>query len=237
MHTCRPYCLSIAGFDPCGGAGILADIKTFEQLGVYGLGVCTAVTYQNDTRFEGLHWLEADEIRRQLEALAVYDVQVVKIGIVENIERLEAIVNWVEGLFAGCRIIWDPILKASAGFSFHSALKLDIRLLKRLYLITPNREEYELLGLDRFRELPVLLKGGHREEKGVDTLFTLGKAKDIPGKPFSETDSKHGTGCVLSAAIAANLAQGSKLLAACKQAKHYVESFMKSNPLNLGYHA
>ena len=110
--------------------------------------------------------------------MAVYDVQVVKIGIVENIERLEAIVNWVEGLFAGCRIIWDPILKASAGFSFHSALKLDIRLLKRLYLITPNREEYELLGLDRFRELPVLLKGGHRVITSYSIHYT--KLYDIP---------------------------------------------------------
>lgn len=69
MTKSRPYVLSIAGYDPCGGAGVLADIKTFENIGVCGLAVTTCITYQNDNKFEGVHWLSKKKIKNQLYPL------------------------------------------------------------------------------------------------------------------------------------------------------------------------
>jgi hydroxymethylpyrimidine/phosphomethylpyrimidine kinase len=81
VATNRKYTLSIAGFDPSAGAGILADIKTFEQCGVYGLGVCTAVTIQNDVEFEKVDWLSAESILSQIKILLKrFKVEVEKIG-------------------------------------------------------------------------------------------------------------------------------------------------------------
>ena len=83
----------------------------------------------------------------------------------------------------------------------------------------------------------MLLKGGHRQEQtGTDTLYYKNSVHDIPGEAFKNKKDKHGTGCVLSSAIAAYIAQGEGLLNACRKAKQYVEKFIQSNAGNLGYH-
>ena len=88
MESNRPVVMSIAGFDPCGGAGILADIKTFEQHKVYGLGVNTSQTLQTENDFISIRWETENDILNALEKLLThYDVKAVKIGIVENIKR------------------------------------------------------------------------------------------------------------------------------------------------------
>lgn len=240
--------LSIAGFDPSGGAGILADIKTFEANRVCGMGVLCALTFQNDILFEGLRWVETDEILKQIAVLEKrFEFSVVKIGLIENLDVLGMVVKSLKQAQPGCRIIWDPIVRASAGFQFHSHFEREqlFSALENCFLITPNTEEAIFLaGIDDPMEAAkhlakycnVLLKGGHsKDEPGVDTLFRPNSVEKI--LPAGEkVFPKHGSGCVLSAAIAANLAKGNDLIAACRNAKNYVEQFLSSNETLIGTH-
>jgi hydroxymethylpyrimidine/phosphomethylpyrimidine kinase len=233
----RPFVLSIAGHDPCGGAGVLADIKVFEHLGLSGLGVVSALTFQNDSEFEGAKWCRLEEIESQLKPLRKYDVKAVKIGLIESFERLEQVVDLVKSYFPKAYLIWDPILKASAGFLFHSETAFAEGLSKKIDLITPNFEEYQQLQLDKNpAACSVLLKGGHRQDKtGIDTLFSNGNCFEISGAEFKEKHDKHGTGCVLSAAIAGYKALCFSELEACTKGKAIVEKLILSNESRLGY--
>jgi len=233
----RCFSLSIAGHDPCGGAGVLADIKVFEHLGLSGLGVVSALTFQNDSCFDGVKWCTLEEIEKQLSPLRNYLVKAVKIGLIENFERLQQVVDLVRNYFPEAYLVWDPILKASAGFRFHSETSFAEGLSKKINLITPNYEEYLQLQLDKNpAACPVLLKGGHRDDKkGIDMLFSNGKEIEIPGIEFKDKHDKHGTGCVLSAAIAGYVALGFSELEACTKAKTVVEKLIMSNESRLGY--
>ena len=240
--------LSIAGFDPSGGAGSLADIKTFEANRVCGMGVLSALTFQNDILFEGLKWIEADEILQQVAVLRKrFEFSVVKIGLIKNLEVLETVISELKQSLTECQIIWDPIVKASAGFQFHKHFEREqlFAVLENCFLITPNTEEVTFLaGIDNPMEAArllakhcsVLLKGGHnKEEPGVDYLFSQNQIEKIFPKG-KVVFPKHGSGCVLSAAIASNLAKGNDLITACLNAKTYVEQFLSSNETLLGTH-
>lgn len=249
MGKLRPIALSIAGLDPSAGAGLLADIKTFEAHKVYGLGVASAITFQNDTLFEKVEWLTIDAIINQIAILKKrFTIPFIKIGLIENLEILEALITYLKTKDKEVLLMWDPILKASAGFNFHN--KLDLALVEKicanLFLITPNIEEALQLGVekDTIRNsnhlsnfCNVYLKGGHSEtDKGRDFLFTKDK-KQFNFKPKKyEVFEKHGSGCVLSSAITANIAKGMKLHRACLQAKGYTAEFLSSNKTLLGYH-
>ena len=262
MTIKRPYVLTIAGHDPSAGAGVLADIKTMEQCGVYGLGVTTAITYQNENEFDGVKWLSFEEIEKQLKPmLRKYTIKVAKIGLIENLEVLEKTISLLTTHYSLLKIIWDPILSASAGFVFHNEfdLKRLRRVLNSIYLITPNQPEYDKLLLEKMdlENTNLLLKGGHREEH-VDVLFenqVLRNKKQEPRNKSQESriksqdlrpyiisgngkhlSAKHGSGCVLSSAIAAYLALGNDLVASCELAKEYVEKLLESNEGLLGYH-
>jgi thiamine-phosphate pyrophosphorylase len=235
----RPYCLSIAGFDPSAGAGVLSDIKTFEAIGCYGFGVNTAITFQNDDAFEGLSWTPKEAIIKQLIPLKKYSIAAIKIGLIESFDVLFEIIAWCKNNFPKAKIIWDPILKASAGFTFHDNNQLPKELLASIDLITPNADEYAQLNIEQQNIInALLLKGGHRKDKpGYDTLYTQLNAIDIMGEVFANKVDKHGTGCVLSSAITAHLALGDDLKTSCQRAKKYVERFIQSNQTGLGYHA
>lgn len=239
MNNNRPYCLSIAGIDPSAGAGLLSDIKTFECLKVYGLGVTTATTIQNDDEFIGVNWCGSKEIEQQLVCLSRYSVKAIKIGLIKNLEHLELVVKKTKLLFPDAYIVWDPILKASAGYTIHEKIDIKQDLLNILDLITPNSMEFKSLDLKEKNILSsILLKGGHSEtEKGVDHLFVSGNKHTITGEAYTKDYEKHGSGCVLSAAITVYLAMGFSLLDSCIQGKRYVESFLKSNQTKLGYHS
>jgi hydroxymethylpyrimidine/phosphomethylpyrimidine kinase len=236
QKTMRPFCLTIAGHDPSGGAGVLADVKVFEHLSVSGLSVVSALTFQNDSTFEGVEWTSSESIHRQIELLQFYPVKAVKIGLIESIERLEQVVDWVRHYFPKAYLLWDPILSASAGYVFHEKASLSESLTQKIQLITPNYEEYLSLQLN-LTQLPcsVLLKGGHRfDMRGTDTLYSKGTAIDIPGPLFTQAQQKHGSGCVLSAAIAGYMVWGNTELKACINGKKIVERLMRSNNTRLG---
>jgi hydroxymethylpyrimidine/phosphomethylpyrimidine kinase len=249
MQTARPNVLTIAGFDPTGGAGLLADCKTFEQHEVYGFGVCTAGTVQTDDSFFNIHWLSAERIIEQLQPLMnKYVVSACKIGIIDSLETLLEVIGFLKENSPAIQIVWDPVLKASAGYDFHAAETfhdLDI-VLAAVTLVTPNYNELQqlqsirgetLIKDDRAVFCPVLLKGGHRPDAlGTDTLYERA-GQTIIAAGVEKVFPKHGSGCVLSAAITARLAQGATLQQACRDAKQYTESFLNSNQSLLGYHA
>jgi hydroxymethylpyrimidine/phosphomethylpyrimidine kinase len=264
----RPFVLSIAGFDPSGGAGLLADIKTMESNKVYGLGVVSALTYQNDTAFEKVDWVSLEKIIEQITVLQNrFEWEYVKIGLMESPGVLYSLISELKSRNPKLKLIWDPIWKASAGsstveaskdgFAFHGAIDrgLTEKICRELFLITPNMDEIRMLtgqtdeqqaAKDLSSWCHVFLKGGHmplynqaqsaKERPGRDFLFTRdGKTFSFRPKEIAKT-GKHGSGCVLSSAITANLAKGFKLNRACLNAKDYTTKFLLSNKTLLGYH-
>lgn len=249
MSVERKYVLSIAGFDPSGGAGVLADIKTFEANKVIGLGVISANTFQNDNEFKSVDWIPVEKIIEQIEILRKsFAFECVKIGLIESLVALDKVISHLTSHISNIKIIWDPILKASAGFEFHKQIDFSLleKVASRIYLITPNIPEVLLLGKNKSAEenvkhlsklSNVFLKGGHHEKKiGYDTLF-LKEGKSFSFRPkMKNVSEKHGSGCVLSSAIIANLAKGEDLHRACLKAKDYTEKYLSSNKTLLGFH-
>ena len=245
MNINHTFCLTIAGFDPTAGAGVLADIKTFESFGVYGMGIITSNTFQTDNEFLDVCWMELDDILRQMNMLMKkYNFKALKIGLMKDFNSLQQVIQLAKELNSYIQIVWDPILKSSSGFNFHTDQSLELQFLEEnCSLMTPNMDEFEALwGIDPAKfsitgtESSILLKGGHRKDKtGCDLLYSAGQSIEISGNSF-HGKSKHGTGCVLSAAITANLTKGVSLLDSCTIAKCYVEKFILSNDSNLGYH-
>jgi hydroxymethylpyrimidine/phosphomethylpyrimidine kinase len=260
----RSYVLSIAGFDPSGGAGVLADVKTFEANKVYGFGVMSALTFQNDTDFEKVEWIPLEKIIDQISVLQKrFQFEYIKIGLIENLDALHQLISKLQLPASNIKIIWDPILKATAGFDFHNEInkKLLEEICKNIFLITPNMEEIRMLmnekdelkgAKDLSKFCNVFLKGGHKplsnssqkgeSDLGRDYLFLSPPLRGGREGLFSFRAKqkvevgKHGSGCVLSSAITANLARGFKLHRACLRAKQYTAEFLNSNKNLLGYH-
>ncbi|MFA7273205.1 MAG: bifunctional hydroxymethylpyrimidine kinase/phosphomethylpyrimidine kinase [Crocinitomicaceae bacterium] len=237
MPKIRPYCLTIAGFDPSGGAGVLADCKTFEQNKTQGLAVITANTLQTEDSFKRVDWIADELILEQLHLLLDrYKIRFIKIGLISSGELLEKIVRVLNEKCVNPTIVWDPILSATAGGKFD--VKRFNEFLKseacKNLIITPNLPEYESLELKNSSNT-IYLKGGHAENKGNDFLRFEGKV--FPLSPQVKTNfSKHGTGCIFSSALLANLALEYLMIKACLRAKRYVEKRITSNPSLLAYH-
>ena len=245
MHTERPFVMSIAGYDPSGGAGLLADIKTMEQLKVMGLGICTAMTLQTESQCLSLEWQPLVEILKSIVVLMKeYPIQTVKIGVVKDAMMLTEILKTIKSNKSNIKIIWDPVLKSTSEFAFFdlNSLSLLKNILHQIDLITPNYHEYNILKENELlgqQQCSVLIKGGHRDDQlGVDILKENGNEISLePGEGNSECFPKHGSGCVLSSAIASWLARGKDLETACKKGKNYIEQFLKSSPSLLGFHS
>jgi hydroxymethylpyrimidine/phosphomethylpyrimidine kinase len=245
----RPYVLSVAGFDPSAGAGVLADVKTFEQNSVYGLAVVSGVTLQTESQFISVRWTDPDELLSHLKKMLVhYPIVAVKTGIMPSLKVLDAVLTLVRELKPSAKVVVDPVIKSTTGFGFLTAFDREhlSSILKKATLLTPNFDEaLKLSGMESAddagkylsKNCAVLLKGGHNEtEPGTDYLYDNGsKLKLLAGE--SNVYPKHGSGCVLSSAIAAQLALGKDLATACKLGKEYVEKFLCRNENLLGYHA
>lgn len=240
-HT-RPNLLSIAGCDPSGGAGIAADLKTFATHQVYGMAVVTALTAQNTRGVFAVHQPDVQFLERQLTAV-LDDVKVhgVKIGMVGNIAAIGCIAYQLK-MRAVPHIVLDPVLVATSGDALSEpgvAAALCRDLLPLSEIITPNGPEVAALtGLPMPRSeaeqvaagqallamgaRAVLVKGGHSEgDEAVDVLVRAGDVRRFAA-PRLALSSTHGTGCTLSSALAAGLAQGMALEAAVERAKAYV---------------
>ncbi|OUD36549.1 hydroxymethylpyrimidine/phosphomethylpyrimidine kinase [Flavobacterium sp. FPG59] len=245
----RPFVVSIAGFDPSAGAGVLADVKTFEQHQVYGFAISTANTIQTENEFVAIQWTDLDFVLQSVQTIFnTYDIKAVKIGIVPSLAFLKAVVCLIKKLSPQTKIVWDTVLKSTTNFDFLIIENQNdlVDVLNELELITPNYDEILKLDLKEnsidiiteyiSKNCAVLLKGGHHPtEIGTDYLHTSNQFFKLESKN-AKIHPKHGSGCVLSAAITANLALGQELLTACKNAKSYTENFLMSNPTQLGYH-
>ena len=247
MQTGRPFVMSIAGFDPSGGAGLLADVKTFEQLKVQGLAVCTAMTLQTESEFFGIKWQPLEDVLNSIHVLMKsYDVKAVKIGVVKDAEFLNEIIKTIKLINPEAKIVWDPVLKSSSEFSFFDLNTISQlgNVLHQLDLITPNYNEYKVLKENGFFENPrnscaILMKGGHREDN-VGTDILLENGEEISIEPHDRNCvyyPKHGSGCVLSSAITAHLALGENLEQACRKGKLYIGKFLASTSALLGFHS
>ena len=250
MSENRPFVLTIAGFDPSAGAGILADIKTFEKLKTYGIAIPTAFTIQTENQFVEMEWVTIEKVVFQIELfLKAYKIEAIKIGIVSSLSDLKFIIRKIRSIDSKVPIIWDTVLKSTTEFSFleiENQQDLEF-ILQAIQLITPNQDEVLKLipnaisveeNLNYLRNhTAVLWKGGHKKEiKGTDILFM--KNKEITIHPtLGNCSEKHGSGCVLSSAIAAYLCFDENLEQACRKAKLYTEKILQSNLSKLAYHA
>ncbi len=245
----RPNVLTIAGLDPSNGAGLVADTKTFEALKCYGLSVCSANTVQNDVDFKDCYWIPSKVINAQLQVLfARFQVTYVKIGIMQNWKETLALINEILSYNAHAKIIVDPILKSSSHFHLNTDTEFNVldAILEKIYLLTPNYHEIQQLYPAKSIEDTIkhmtsktnlLLKGGHDPHQlGQDKLFKKGGQMYVLNPKKKNCSKKHGSGCVLTAAITSYLALKNPLLKACYKGKRYTEKILSSNETLLGYH-
>ncbi len=248
--------LTIAGSDSGGGAGIQADLKTFAALGVYGASVIAAVTAQNTQRVTAIHPVPADVIAAQIDAVfSDLDVGAVKIGMLGNAEAIEAVVKSLARHKAK-NIVLDPVMVATSGDSLlapNAIGALRDQLIPRALMVTPNLAEAAALTggsmacNERDMEaqarhilslgaLCVLIKGGHGDgTESVDLLIGQGEVVRLSAKRI-ETNNTHGTGCTLSAGVAAGLAKGLDPASAAQEAKAYVTAAIaNADRLSIGH--
>ncbi len=243
-----PFVLSIAGFDPSAGAGILADIKTFEQLQTYGLAALSCHTLQTETSFSSLEWLPTSSLESTVATLCQqYPLKAIKIGAIRDSTQLMRIVTTARSYRPELFICWDPILRSSTGIDFFKGALPSIAELSLIDLITPNYLEIAAFRLPQeavaecckriSSSCAVFLKGGHHPNNlGLDQLFTADHVREYLPEAFNKATEKHGSGCVLSSAISAFIAKDYPLAEACKVAKDYTAKFLSSNPSLLGNH-
>jgi hydroxymethylpyrimidine/phosphomethylpyrimidine kinase len=234
--------LTIAGSDSSGGAGIQADLKTFAALGVYGASVITALTAQNTQGVSAVHDVPADFVTAQLDAVfSDLAVNAVKIGMLSQAATIDAVAKGLDR-YQAKNIVLDPVMVATSGDRLlaPSAVEaLRSQLIPRALVVTPNLPEAAALTgeavarneADMERQArallacgarSVLIKGGHGAgDESVDLLVDAHGVTRLAGRRIA-TQNTHGTGCTLSSAIAAGLAQGFELKDAVQQAKTYV---------------
>lgn len=242
-----PVALTIAGSDPSGGAGIQADLKTFHQFRVYGEAVITLITVQNTLGVERVECLPAELVTQQIRAvLADIRPAAAKTGALGNRELVEAVAA-LAGEF-DFPLVVDPVMISKHGAPLVEAEAREAiatRLVPRAYLLTPNLAEAEALtgievedagGMRRAAERlasmgahAVLVKGGHLSGSATDVLFADGQWHEFPAERIP-TRHTHGTGCTYSAAIAAELARGTPLVAAVARAKAFITEAIRTNP-------
>ena len=241
--------LTIAGSDSCGGAGIQADIKSMSANGVYAMSVITAVTAQNTQGVFGVQDISPEMIESQIDVLFqdILHIDAIKIGMVSKAQSIKAIARALRKVDKLPPIILDPVMVSTSGSNL---LSVDAKetLIKELFpmaeLITPNLHEAEaLLGEDiksvedmkrgciKLKTLGskyVLVKGGHLDMEATDVLYD-GEKFMLLGGEIIKTKNKHGTGCTLSSAIAANRAKGMSMEEAVKEAKRYITVAIEHN--------
>lgn len=244
-----PPVLTIAGSDSGGGAGIQADLKTFAMLGTYGASVITALTAQNTMGVTGITAPEPEFVAKQLKTvLDDIPIRAGKTGMLFSEDIINILADVLDT--ASFPLVVDPVCVATSG---DVLLKPDAlgalkeRIIPKATILTPNRQEAELLSgrkIDRTKDCfaaierlldmgaeAVLLKGGHFDESPAMTDWLGMRGHDpLPMiQPRVETNNTHGTGCTLSAAIAAGLAKGNDLLEAVRRAQEYMNLALRTS--------
>ena len=231
--------MSIAGVDPSAGAGVFADLKTFQAIGVYGTGIVTSLTAQNPYRFFSAQPVSPKYIEEQIDSVMdAYEVEFIKTGMLYSPEIIRLVGKKVKEY--DLKAVVDPVMVATSGGDLTKediANAMNRYLLSRAILTTPNVAEAEkLTGLKisskedaiRASEKIVcdsLITGGHLD--GINTI-NIGGEVSIVKQELIETDNLHGTGCNLSSAIVAFLAKNNDLNTSILKALDYVYDGIKN---------
>lgn len=243
-----PIAVTIAGSDSGGGAGIQADLKTFSALGVYGATVITALTAQNTLGVQGIHDIPITFIGQQMASVFEdLPVSAVKIGMLSQARIIETVAAGLDRAGVST-VVLDPVMVATSGdrlLAVDAVAALRDILIPRALVVTPNLHEAAALTgrpiaqdegemriqgeeLLKFGARAVLVKGGHGSgRESVDLLVEPGGVTRYAG-PRIATRNTHGTGCTLSAAMAAGLAKGQSLAEATGQAKTYLTAALQA---------
>ncbi|HVF49932.1 MAG TPA: bifunctional hydroxymethylpyrimidine kinase/phosphomethylpyrimidine kinase [Pyrinomonadaceae bacterium] len=241
--------LTIAGFDPSGGAGVVADIKTFTSFGCFATAAVTSLTFQNTTGVFGAVHQTAEAVRAQvLPVVEDFHVAGLKTGMLPTRE----VISEVARLLRECALpapVVDPVVRSTSGFDLIDDAALDAlktELLPLARVVTPNIPEAERItglksitdaeGMRRaarvMREMgarAVLIKGGHLKGEAIDLLDDDGRVILFRG-PRIHSKATHGTGCTLAAAIAACLARGMNLEESVGAGKSFVADAIRHAP-------
>jgi len=233
----NPVCLAIGGSDSCSGAGIQADLRVFDTLGLKGCSAITALTAQNPQQISHIEPVSLTHLDMEMHAIFdYYKVAVVKTGMLLDADHVAVVAASLQQNHTGKPFVLDPVMIASSGvvlLDTGGRAALTHALVPLATLITPNREEAafwlsrplhdtqeDALTLAKQLGKPVLLKGGHGEGDILHDVFAAPdgsiKVFEHPRKPWGE-DKRHGTGCRLAAAIAGHLALGEELLKAIQK--------------------
>jgi hydroxymethylpyrimidine/phosphomethylpyrimidine kinase len=244
-----PVCLSIAGSDSGGGAGIQADLKAFARCGVHGTTAITALTAQNTVAVSGVHPVPGDFIVEQVRAVVEdLGVDAVKIGMLGTAETVAAVDEALDLLAPGTPVVLDPVMVAESGavlLDDAARAALTTRLLPRATVITPNVPEARVLADDRDADPEdlavalhalgpalVVVTGGHREQ-ATDVVFDGSALHRLPGERYPD-GAAHGSGCTHSSALAAHLAHGHTPLEAARAAKAIAAAAVRAGLRDLG---
>ena len=252
INAAWPVVLSVAGFDPSGGAGVAADLKTFAAHNCYGVAAITAYTVQNTMGVASVHPLEARVLRDSIRSLlADGRVKALKIGMLCNRASAEVVCEVLESN-SDLPAVLDPIIRSSTDFELLDAAGLDFlrrELIPRVTVVTPNVAEAAVLAempvehLDSMKSAArklvelgaraVVVTGGHLD-KAIDVFYDGNILESFVGERI-KPDHTHGTGCTFSSAVAANLALGRQLRDAVVLAKAYVlEAIRQAFPVGPG---
>lgn len=245
--------LTIAGSDSGGGAGIQADLKTFQELGVYGMSAITSITAQNTLGVQHVFPLPVETVASQIDSVACDLLpEACKTGMLFDQAIIRTVAQKVKE-YKLQKVVVDPVMVAKGGAPLlkQSAVETLIHeLLPVAYMVTPNLPEAEVLTGIQIRNADtrrkamqvlasygpryVLLKGGHDEsdDRSVDLLYDGEQFMEFSGKRI-HTKHTHGTGCTFSAAITAELAKGHSVAKAVETAKHFIQAAIEQ-PLGIG---
>lgn len=248
-----PKALTIAGSDSGGGAGIQADLKTFQELGAYGMSVITAVTAQNTLGVRNIHPIPIETIIEQLDCIEEdLRPEAIKTGMLFSAEIIEAVSDKLAA-YEWSNVVVDPVMVAKGGADLlrqDAVHALKKHLLPLAKILTPNLPEAEqlinrkIVTLEERREAAkylhdlgpdyIVIKGGHlsSDEAPIDLLYDGEQMYEFEGKRI-ETAQTHGTGCTFAAAITAELALGKTPYHAVETAKEFIQAAI-SVPLNIG---
>jgi hydroxymethylpyrimidine/phosphomethylpyrimidine kinase len=252
QKTEQPVVLSIAGLDPSGGAGTIADIKTFAAFGCFGTAAVTSLTFQNTVGVFGSADLTAATVRRQLQpVIDDFEIAAIKTGMLPSAEIIIEVARLIQDNGLSAPVV-DPVVRSTSGFDLIDEEALQA-LIKHLFpicrIVTPNIPEAERIAKQEIksekdietaawvmREMGaqnVLIKGGHLQGGGAakDFLFEGSSASSVFLEPWIDTKATHGTGCTLSAAITANLALGRDLSESIFIAKKFVTEAIYTSPM------
>jgi hydroxymethylpyrimidine/phosphomethylpyrimidine kinase len=244
-----PVALTIAGFDPSGGAGVIADVKTFTAFGCFPTAAVTSLTFQNTTGVFGAAHQTARAVRAQvLPVVEDFTVACVKTGMLPTREVIAEVVRLMREAALPAPVV-DPVVRSTSGDNLiddEALAALMTELMPLARVVTPNIPEAErITGLKgitdedgmrraarRMREMgarAVLIKGGHLTGEALDLLDDEGRVSLFRGERI-KTTATHGTGCTLAAAIAACLARDMNLERAVGVAKRFVADAIRQAP-------